>query len=164
MYKIIFLTRFVGSHFDGNWISFYFELRVKANLLLIDVYLFSLASQGYYLASSRELTRFDSITKAPVIHHFSESIAGVMTIRSFRKQEKFVQENVNRVNSNLRLDFHNNGSNEWLGFRLEFLGSIILCLSTLFMIILPSSIIKPGNLLWVLVGYLVVFKLNIELW
>ncbi|XP_021906796.1 ABC transporter C family member 4 [Carica papaya] len=70
--------------------------------------------RGYYLASSRELTRFDSITKAPVIHHFSESIAGVMTIRSFRKQEKFVQENVNRVNSNLRLDFHNNGSNEWL--------------------------------------------------
>lgn len=101
--------------------------------------------RGYYLASSRELTRFDSITKAPVIHHFSESIAGVMTIRSFRKQEKFVQENVNRVNSNLRLDFHNNGSNEWLGFRLEFLGSIILCLSTLFMIILPSSIIKPES-------------------
>jgi len=27
--------------------------------------------QGYFLASSRELTRLDSITKAPVIHHFS---------------------------------------------------------------------------------------------
>ncbi|KAG2311989.1 hypothetical protein Bca52824_023546 [Brassica carinata] len=30
-----------------------------------------------------------------------------------------VQENVKRVNANLRMDFHNNGSNEWLGFRLE---------------------------------------------
>ncbi|KAL0730424.1 hypothetical protein Bca4012_026517 [Brassica carinata] len=29
------------------------------------------------------------------------------------------QENVKRVNANLRMDFHNNGSNEWLGFRLE---------------------------------------------
>ncbi|GAB2281544.1 ABC transporter C member 14 [Dionaea muscipula] len=101
--------------------------------------------RGYYLASSRELTRLDSITKAPVIHHFSESISGVMTIRSFRKQERFCEENIKRVNANLRMDFHNNGSNEWLGFRLELIGSFILCISTLFMILLPSSIIKPEN-------------------
>ncbi|XP_042034677.1 ABC transporter C family member 4-like [Salvia splendens] len=101
--------------------------------------------RGYYLSTSRELTRLDSITKAPVIHHFSESITGVMTIRCFRKQESFCHENVNRVNSNLRMDFHNNGSNEWLGFRLELMGSFILCMSALFMTILPSSIIAPEN-------------------
>ncbi|GLU07394.1 hypothetical protein SLE2022_243540 [Rubroshorea leprosula] len=101
--------------------------------------------RGYYLASSRELTRLESITKAPVIHHFSESISGVMTIRSFRKQDGFCQENIDRVNSNLRMNFHNNGSNEWLGFRLELLGSLILCLSTMFMILLPSSIVNPAN-------------------
>ncbi|GMI73762.1 multidrug resistance-associated protein 4, ATP-binding cassette C4 [Hibiscus trionum] len=101
--------------------------------------------RGYYLASSRELTRLDSITKAPVIHHFSESISGVMTIRAFRKEDMFCQENVIRVNSNLRMDFHNNGSNEWLGFRLELFGTIVLCLSTMFMILLPSSFVRPEN-------------------
>ncbi|XP_030451407.2 ABC transporter C family member 14-like [Syzygium oleosum] len=101
--------------------------------------------RGYYLSSSRELTRLDSITKAPVIHHFSESIAGVMTIRSFRKQDRFSQENVNRVNANLRMDFHNNGSNEWLGFRLELIGSFMLCISAAFMVLLPSNIIRPEN-------------------
>ncbi|KAK8499500.1 hypothetical protein V6N12_011585 [Hibiscus sabdariffa] len=101
--------------------------------------------RGYYLASSRELTRLDSITKAPVIHHFSESISGVMTIRAFRKEDRFCQENVIRVNSNLRMDFHNNGSNEWLGFRLELFGTIVLCLSTMFMICLPSSFVRPEN-------------------
>jgi ABC-type multidrug transport system fused ATPase/permease subunit len=101
--------------------------------------------RGYYLASSRELTRLDSITKAPVIHHFSESIAGVMTIRAFKKQPMFRQENVKRVNANLRMDFHNNGSNEWLGFRLELIGSWVLCISALFMVMLPSNIIKPEN-------------------
>ncbi|ESQ43805.1 hypothetical protein EUTSA_v10005741mg [Eutrema salsugineum] len=101
--------------------------------------------RGYYLASSRELTRLDSITKAPVIHHFSESIAGVMTIRCFKKQEIFRQENVRRVNANLRMDFHNNGANEWLGFRLELIGSWVLCISALFMVLLPSNIIKPEN-------------------
>lgn len=101
--------------------------------------------RGYYLATSRELTRLDSITKAPVIHHFSESISGFMTIRCFNKQKRFIQENVDRVNANLRMDFHNNGSNEWLGFRLELLGSLLLCASTLFMILLPKSVIKPEN-------------------
>ena len=121
----------------------------------------SFGLQGYYLATSRELTRLDSITKAPVIHHFSESITGIMTIRSFRKQEKFCQENVNRVNGNLRMDFHNNGSNEWLGFRLELMGSIILCISAMFLIVLPSSIIKPGT--WMLSCLKMVVSLSIHL-
>ncbi|KAK7329441.1 hypothetical protein VNO77_23610 [Canavalia gladiata] len=97
----------------------------------------------YYLASSRELTRLDSITKAPVIHHFSETIAGVMTIRGFRKQNAFSQENIDRVNASLRMDFHNNGANEWLGFRLDYMGVVFLCIATTFMIFLPSTIIKP---------------------
>ncbi|CAJ1877872.1 unnamed protein product [Sphenostylis stenocarpa] len=101
--------------------------------------------RDYYLASSREFTRLDSITKAPVIHYFSESIAGVMTIRSFRKQKIFCDENLKRVNANLRMDFHNYSSNEWLGFRIELFGSFVFCISAMFMIILPSSIIKPEN-------------------
>ncbi|XP_076936304.1 ABC transporter C family member 14-like [Bidens hawaiensis] len=101
--------------------------------------------RGYYLATSREITRLDSITKAPVIHHFSESISGVMTIRCFGKQDSFIHENVDRVDGNLRMDFHNNGSNGWLGFRMEFVGSLFLCVSTLFMIILPSNVIKPES-------------------
>ncbi|KAJ8749652.1 hypothetical protein K2173_026301 [Erythroxylum novogranatense] len=101
--------------------------------------------RGYFLATSRELTRLDSITKAPVIHHFSESISGVMTIRAFRKKDSFCQENVDRVNDSLRMDFHNNGSNEWLGFRLELIGSFILCISAMFLILLPSRIIRPEN-------------------
>ncbi|CAI9771063.1 unnamed protein product [Fraxinus pennsylvanica] len=100
--------------------------------------------QGYYIASSRELTRLEQITKAPVIHHFSETISGVMTIRCFRKQEKFFQENVNRVNANLRMNFHNNASNEWLGFRLELFGCFVLCIAAAFLILLPSTIIRPA--------------------
>ncbi|KAJ1412625.1 P-loop containing nucleoside triphosphate hydrolase [Sesbania bispinosa] len=113
--------------------------------LIIPLIWLNIWYRGYYLASSRELTRLDSITKAPLIHHFSESIAGVMTIRAFRKQKKFCEENLKRVNANLRMDFHNYSSNEWLGLRLELLGSFVFCISAMFMIILPSSIIKPEN-------------------
>ncbi|KAF5462508.1 hypothetical protein F2P56_018511 [Juglans regia] len=113
--------------------------------LLIPLAWLNIWYRGYYLASSRELTRLDSITKAPLIHHFSESISGFVTIRSFKKQDRFCEENFKRVGSNLRMVFHNNGSNEWLGFRLELLGSFILCISALFMVLLPSSIIRPEN-------------------
>ncbi|KAL4383983.1 hypothetical protein GQ457_15G021760 [Hibiscus cannabinus] len=113
--------------------------------LIIPLALLNCWYRGYYLASSRELTRLDSITKSPIIHHFSESISGVVTIRAFRKEDRFSQENVNRVNSSLRMDFHNNGSNEWLGFRLELIGVVVLCLSTMFMILLPSSVVRPEN-------------------
>ncbi|KAK2649459.1 hypothetical protein Ddye_016948 [Dipteronia dyeriana] len=101
--------------------------------------------RGYYLSSARELTRLDQITKAPVIHHFSETISGFMTIRSFQKQNRFCEENLTRVNSNLRMSFHNYGSSEWLGFRLELLGSLFFCTATMFMILLPSSIINPAS-------------------
>lgn len=112
-------------------------------ILIVPLAWFNIWYRGYYLATSRELTRLDSITKAPVIHHFSESITGVMTIRSFMKQEQFCQENIDRLDANLRMDFHNNGANEWLGFRMEMIGSLFCCLSALFMIVLPSNIIKP---------------------
>jgi ABC-type multidrug transport system fused ATPase/permease subunit len=104
--------------------------------------------QKYYLATSRELTRLDSITKAPVIDHFSETISGVMTIRSLRKQKAFSQENIDRVNASLRMDFHTNGANEWLGFRLDYMGVVFLCIATLFMIFLPSAIVKPGKIIF----------------
>ncbi|KAL9332260.1 hypothetical protein ACSQ67_001870 [Phaseolus vulgaris] len=114
--------------------------------LIIPLVWLNLWYRDYYLASSREFTRMDSITKAPVIQYFSETIAGVMTIRSFRKQKIFCVENLKRVNSNLRIDFHNYSSNEWLGFRIELFGSIVFCISALFMIILPNGIIKPENI------------------
>ncbi|CAL2269871.1 unnamed protein product [Prunus armeniaca] len=57
---------------------------------------------------------------------------------------KHVNLNVNKGGANLRMDFHNNGSNEWFGFRMEMLGSLVFCISTVFMFLLPSSIIKPG--------------------
>lgn len=42
------------------------------------------------------------------------------------------------------MDFHTNGANEWLGFRLELIGAIVLCVSALCMVMLPTNFIKPG--------------------
>ncbi|MCE3215722.1 ABC transporter C member 14 [Datura stramonium] len=111
--------------------------------LIIPLVWLNIWYRRYYIASSRELTRLSSITKAPILHHFSETVSGIMTIRCFGKEDNFFQGNVDRVNANLRMDFHNNASNEWLGFRLEFIGSMLICIATIFMVLLPSFVIPP---------------------
>ncbi|KAK4256615.1 hypothetical protein QN277_006318 [Acacia crassicarpa] len=97
----------------------------------------------YYLASSRELSRLEFIAKAPVIHQFSETISGVMTIRGFGKQSAFCEENINKVNTNLKMEFCTYGSSEWLAYRLDMFGVVFLCIATVLMIYLPSAIMKP---------------------
>ncbi|KAH7372901.1 hypothetical protein KP509_17G027800 [Ceratopteris richardii] len=99
--------------------------------------------QKFYITSSREITRLDSITKAPLIYHLSETVAGIETIRCFRKQESFARENLIRTNTNMKMDFHNNSANEWLGIRLETMGTGLLCATAFLLVVLPSSIVKP---------------------
>ncbi|BFI28684.1 protein MpABCC3 [Marchantia polymorpha subsp. ruderalis] len=113
-------------------------------IIIVPLFFVFCSYQRYYLATSRELTRMDSVTKAPIIHHFSESIAGFQTIRAFREQDRFCKENVNKVNNNLRMDFHNNAANEWLGLRLEMIGTIVLCLSALLMV-MARDYINPDH-------------------
>ncbi|TVU35823.1 hypothetical protein EJB05_17730, partial [Eragrostis curvula] len=98
---------------------------------------------SYYLPTSRELTRLESITNAPVIHHFKETVHGVMTIRCFGKEDGFFRENLDRLSSSLRMNFHNNGANVWLTFRLELMASFVLCLTALLMVTLPSKYVNP---------------------
>ncbi|KAI0887499.1 P-loop containing nucleoside triphosphate hydrolase protein [Annulohypoxylon maeteangense] len=82
--------------------------------------------QRYYLRTSRELKRLDSVSRSPIYAHFQESLGGISTIRAYRQQDRFELENEWRVDSNLRAYFPSISSNRWLAIRLEFLGAIII--------------------------------------
>ncbi|KAG0624015.1 hypothetical protein M758_3G218000 [Ceratodon purpureus] len=124
---------------------FFVVVQVTWQILIIIVPLTWLyySYQAYYIKTSRELTRVDAVTKAPVIHHFSETIAGLMTIRCFGQQSHFARVNMQRVDTNLSMDFHNNGANEWVGFRFEVIGMVILCVTTVFLVAIPRSLLRP---------------------
>lgn len=82
--------------------------------------------QKYYLRTSRELKRLDSVSRSPIYAHFQESLGGVSTIRAYRQQARFTLENEWRMDANLRAYFPSVSANRWLAVRLEFIGSFII--------------------------------------
>jgi ATP-binding cassette subfamily C (CFTR/MRP) protein 1 len=72
-------------------------------ILIVPLGALYLYIQRYYLRTSRELKRLDSITKSPIYAHFQESLGGITTIRAYRQQKRFALENEWRMDANLRV-------------------------------------------------------------
>ena len=58
----------------------------------------------YYRASARELKRLDAILRSSLYAHFSESLAGLATIRAYGETDRFRKESEDRVNIENRFD------------------------------------------------------------
>jgi ATP-binding cassette, subfamily C (CFTR/MRP), member 1 len=95
--------------------------------------------QRYYLRTSRELKRLDSVSRSPIYAHFQETLGGISTIRAYRQQDRFELENEWRVDANLRAYFPSISANRWLAIRLEFFGAVIILSAAGFAIISVSS-------------------------
>ncbi|XHG00182.1 hypothetical protein AWENTII_003647 [Aspergillus wentii] len=85
--------------------------------------------QKYYLRTSRELKRLDSVTRSPIYAHFQESLGGISTIRAYKQENRFALENEWRMDENLRAYFPSICANRWLAVRLEFIGSMVILAS-----------------------------------
>ncbi|CAM6108367.1 unnamed protein product [Calypogeia fissa] len=126
-------------------------------ILLIPLGIAYYKYQKTYFATARELTRVDGLTQAPVINHFSETIAGFVTVRSFQRQDRFIQVNMDTIDSNLRMPFHYQASTEWVGLRMELIGILIYCCSTLVLVLLPVGYIASE-----LVGLCLTYGMNLN--
>jgi ABC-type multidrug transport system fused ATPase/permease subunit len=75
--------------------------------------------QRYYVASTRELVRINGTTKAPVMNFAAESILGVTTIRAFAATDRFVQRNLQLIDTDATLFFYTNAALEWVLLRVD---------------------------------------------
>uniref|UniRef100_A0A2N9EG28 ABC-type xenobiotic transporter n=1 Tax=Fagus sylvatica TaxID=28930 RepID=A0A2N9EG28_FAGSY len=112
----------------------------------------------YYIPSARELARLVGVCKAPVIQHFSETISGSTTIRSFDEESRFRDANMKLSDAYSRPKFHAAGAREWLCFRLDMLSSITFAFSLIFLISIPEGVIDPG-----IAGLAVTYGLNLNM-
>ena len=79
---LLALAATVLPSFTNAWLSF-----VSLPVVIIFLYLVL-----YSLKSSRELKRLQSICRSPVYSHFSETMAGLDTIRTRKRERDFIEQ------------------------------------------------------------------------
>ncbi|XP_078481138.1 multidrug resistance-associated protein 1-like [Ciona intestinalis] len=91
--------------------------------------------QRFYIRTSRQLKRLESISRSPIYSHFSETIAGVSTIRAYGLQKGFTRENELKLDTNQMAYYPNITSNRWLALRLEIVGNLIVLFAAVFAVV-----------------------------
>ncbi|MEQ2184111.1 hypothetical protein GOODEAATRI_004571 [Goodea atripinnis] len=99
--------------------------------------------QRFYVATSRQLKRLESVSRSPIYSHFSETITGSSVIRAYGRHTAFVLMNDIKVDENQKSYYPGIVSNRWLGVRIEFIGNCIVLFSALFAVTGKDSL-NPG--------------------
>ncbi|KAK6465385.1 hypothetical protein DFJ63DRAFT_310481 [Scheffersomyces coipomensis] len=94
----------------------------------------------FYISLSRELKRFESITKSPIHQHFSESLNGVATIRAYGIESRFMKQNLSAIDQNNRPFFYLWVANRWLSFRIDAVGSLVMLFAGIFVLLSIGTI------------------------
>ncbi|KAG8537537.1 hypothetical protein GDO81_024357, partial [Engystomops pustulosus] len=113
--------------------------------------------QRFYVATSRQLKRLESVSRSPIYSHFSETITGASIIRAYGRQNSFVLLSDHKVDENQKSYYPGIASNRWLGIRVEFVGNCVVLFAALFAVIGRESL-SPG-----LVGLSVSYALQVTM-
>ncbi|CAJ0640522.1 438_t:CDS:10 [Entrophospora sp. SA101] len=110
---------------------------------------------AYFIATSRDLKRIESVTRSPIYAAFGETINGVTTIRAFGAQYRLMNKTFTLVDNNNTPYLYNWACIRWLHTRVDLAGSLV-CFSTGLIILyrLPKGM-SPG-----LAGFALLYALN----
>uniref|UniRef100_A0A3Q1CPI7 ATP-binding cassette, sub-family C (CFTR/MRP), member 2 n=1 Tax=Amphiprion ocellaris TaxID=80972 RepID=A0A3Q1CPI7_AMPOC len=124
-------------------------------IVLIPLGLIYYFVQRFYIATSRQLRRLDSVSRSPIYSHFGETVSGLSVIRAYGHQERFLKHNEITIDENLKSVYPWIVSNRWLAIRLETIGNMVVFFSALFAVISRDTL-ESG-----LVGMSISYALNI---
>lgn len=98
---------------------------------------------AYYLKTSRDLKRLNSVSRSPIYVQFNETVIGVATIRAFGSQKRFIKENYKRIDANNRPFIWMWATNRWLHCRVDVLGALV-SFCTGVVLVISRNWIHPG--------------------
>ncbi|XP_017924703.1 canalicular multispecific organic anion transporter 1 [Manacus vitellinus] len=109
-------------------------------LIIIPLSIFYYFVLRFYISTSRQLRRLDSVTRSPIYSHFGETVSGLSVIRAYEHQERFMQHNETIMDINQKSVYSWIISNRWLAIRLEFVGSLVVFFSALLAVISKNTL------------------------
>ncbi|XP_051770127.1 ATP-binding cassette sub-family C member 3 isoform X1 [Ctenopharyngodon idella] len=126
-------------------------------IVIVPLMLFYWWVQRFYVATSRQLKRLESVSRSPIYSHFSETITGTSVIRAYGRNAAFVLLSDMKVDENQKSYYPGIVSNRWLGVRIEFIGNCIVLFAALFAAVGRDKL-SPG-----LVGLSVSYALQVTM-
>jgi ABC-type multidrug transport system fused ATPase/permease subunit len=94
----------------------------------------------FYIRSSRDLKRLESVMRSPLYQQFGETLAGITTIRAYGDERRFIRDNLNRVDTQNRPFIYLWATNRWLAFRIDITGALVSFFAGVFVILSVGKI------------------------
>ncbi|KAF1346461.1 hypothetical protein BDV97DRAFT_400391 [Delphinella strobiligena] len=94
----------------------------------------------FYINSSRDLKRLESVQRSPLYQQFGETLSGMTTIRAYGDERRFIRENLHKVNTHSRPFIYLWGANRWLAFRVDVTGALVSFFAGAFVILSVGKI------------------------
>ncbi|XP_058970255.2 ATP-binding cassette sub-family C member 4-like [Pocillopora verrucosa] len=98
----------------------------------------------FYLKSSRELKRLESICRSPIFSHISETLDGLDTIRTRGRQRDFMHKFYNYQDTHTQSFVMVTASGRWFGIRLDAIISLLIGLVVLVAVLVSQDAASAG--------------------
>ncbi|KAG7491926.1 hypothetical protein MATL_G00008620 [Megalops atlanticus] len=99
--------------------------------------------QSFYVATSCQLRRLESVSRSPIYTHFNETVQGASVIRALGEQNRFILQANHRVDHNQTSYFPRFVATRWLAVNLEFLGNGVV-LAAAILSVMGKETLSPG--------------------
>ncbi|KAF8933797.1 hypothetical protein BGZ47_010698 [Haplosporangium gracile] len=96
-----------------------------------------------YVPVSRDLKRLNSNSRSPILNHFNETLNGLITIRAYGFEDRFLAKNLVTLDDNNRTFLLLWSCNRWLHWRVDATGALV-SFSTAMLILQNWDTIEPG--------------------
>ena len=115
----------------------------------------------FYINSSRDLKRIESVQRSPLYQQFGETLAGMTTIRAYGDERRFIRDNLAQVNTHNRPFIYLWAANRWLAFRVDIAGALVSFFAGVFVVLSVGQI--DAGAAGLALSYAVTFTENV-LW
>ncbi|CAF3543801.1 unnamed protein product [Rotaria sp. Silwood1] len=109
-------------------------------LILIPLVPTVLWLRRFYIRSSRQLKRLESVTRSPIYELFSSSLDGLTSIRAFDVQDDFLNMFMERIDTNSRAYFILFATARWFGLQLDLITSLLTLITAILAVALRHQI------------------------